>query len=163
MKRLLILALLGLALTGCGQAETFETMTDVYEEIAARPQFLQVVLPEEAAVPTLEQGDGSLYLCDGYTLSLQTFANTSLEEAFLQTTGFSRDRLTVLHRQQPACDRYDCAWTASGETGESVCRAVILDDGHYRYAVTVMAPAETAGELNGTWQKLLGTVGLSTD
>ena len=163
-KKFTILALLCLLLTGCGTKETFETVDDLYVQPAAQPQFLHVNLPEEAAVPTLEhEGNGSVYLCDGYTMTMQVLPGGSLDTTLSQLTGFSTDRLTLMHTKQAKTDRYECVWTSAGEGMEQVGRLVILDDGNYHYAVTVMAPADTAGELTQTWQKLLNSAALSTD
>jgi VCBS repeat-containing protein len=68
-----------------------------------------------------------------------------------------------MHTKQAETDRYESVWSAVGEGEDQVGRLVILDDGNYHYAVTVMAPAETAGELTKTWQKLLNSAVISTD
>ena len=157
-------ALLCLLLTGCGAKETFETVDDLYVQPAAQPQFLHLDMPEEAAVPTLEhEQTGSIYLCDGYTMTVQVLPGDSLDSTLSRLTGFTTDRLTLMHTKQADTDRYECVWTAAGEGDDQVGRLVILDDGNFHYAVTVMAPAETAGELTQTWQKLLNSAVLSTD
>ena len=153
-----------LLLTGCGAQETFETVNDQHISAAASPQFLNVELPEEAAAPTLGQEDaGNLYLCDGYTIAVQTMPGGNLDATLSQLTGFSSERLTLMHTKQPEAERYECVWTAAGEGGDQVGRLVILDDGNYHYAVTVMAPAQTAGALTETWQELMNSVRISTD
>ena len=163
-KKLAIMAFLCLLLTGCGAQETFETVDDLYVQPAAQPKFLHLDMPEEAAVPTLEREDtGSIYLCDGYTMTVQVLPGGSLDSTLSQLTGFTSDRLTMMHTKQAEADRYECVWTAAGEGEDHVGRLVILDDGNYHYAVTVMAPAETAGELTQTWQKLLNSAVISTD
>lgn len=163
-KRLVSLFLVGVLLTGCGAAETFETVDDLYVQPAAQPQFIHLELPEEAAVPTMEsEKNGSIYLCDGYTLTVQTLAGGDMDMTLSQLTGFTSGDLTLMHTKQVATDRYECVWTAAGEPDDQVCRAVILDDGSYHYAVTVMAPAQTAGQLTATWQALLDSVAVSTD
>lgn len=163
-KKLAIMALLCVLLTGCTAKETFETVDDLYVQPAAQPQFLHLDMPEEAAVPTLEhETTGSIYLCDGYTMTVQVLPGGSLDTTLAQLTGFPSDRLTTMHTKQADVDRYECVWTAAGEGEDQVGRLVVLDDGSYHYAVTVMAPAETAGQLTKTWQKLLNSAVLSTD
>lgn len=163
-KILVILACLCLLLAGCGAKETFETVDDLYAQPAAQPQFLHIDLPEEAATPTLEQEEtGSVYLCDGYTMTVQILPGGSLDTTLTQLTGFTSDRLTVMHTRQSDTDRYECVWSAAGEGEDHVGRLVILDDGAYHYAVTVMAPEETAGSLTKTWQTLLNSAAISTD
>ena len=164
MKKLAIFGLLCLLLTGCGAKETFETVDDLYLQPAAQPQFLHLDMPEEAAVPTMEhEENGSVYLCDGYTMTVQVLPGDSLDATLNQLTGFTSDRLTLMHTKQAETDRYESVWSAVGEGEDQVGRLVILDDGNYHYAVTVMAPAETAGELTKTWQKLLNSAVISTD
>ena len=163
-KLIVIATLLCLLLAGCGAQETFETVNDLYVPVSAQPQFLHVTLPEEAAVPALEhESAGSIYLCDGYTMTVQTLPGGNLDSTLTQLTGFNSDRLTLLHISQPEADRYTCAWSAAGEGTEQVGRLVLLDDGQFHYAVTVMAPAENAAALSETWQKLLDSVAISTD
>ena len=58
---------------------------------------------------------------------------------------------------KPYMPRYDCAWTAAGETGSRIGRATILDDGNYHYTMTVMADSADAGTLQETWQELFAT------
>ena len=71
------------------------------------------------------------------------------------------DQITMMEREQGDYLRYECVWSAAAEEGEQVARSVILDDGYYHYAVTVMADFASAGELAQTWQELLGSVSLS--
>ena len=163
-KRIVCLLLLGLLLTGCGARETFETVADLYEQPAAVAQNLHLDLPKEAAAPAVASEDaGNLYICDGYTLTVQTVSGGSLDATLSQVTGFTSDRLTVMHTKQADADRYECVWTCAGETGDQVGRTVVLDDGSYHYAVSVMAPAEKAGDLSQTWRDLLASISISTD
>ena len=156
MKKLVILTMLTLLLTGCGGELTYETVTDVYqtpENIAA--QKVAVALPEEAAQSVMG-GDqqGRLYFCDGYTVSVQTLAAGDLDATLRAVTGYGRDALTLMEQQQGTCKRYDCVWTCVGEGGDHVGRTAILDDGTYHYVLTAMAEAENAGKLSAAWQKL---------
>lgn len=157
MRKLSLMLTLVLLLAGCAPAEDFETMSDVYEEpgqIAASNVFVQ--LPEEAAVPTMEtQEGGSLYLCDGFSLALQTFHSGDLHATLKSVTGYDRDRLLVMERRQDMLMRYECAWTAVGEGGDQVARTVVLDDGNYHYTLTLMTDADSAGRLAATWQNIL--------
>jgi hypothetical protein len=53
--------------------------------------------------------------------------------------------------------RYDCVWTAAGETGLQLGRACVLEDGNYHYVLSVMAPEEETGRLREVWQNLFET------
>lgn len=166
MKKQILAVLLALGLTGCGAQQTFETVEDMAmtPESASAMQ-LQFMLPEEAASPVMENSEaGQIYICDGYTITVQTAPAGDLDETLLQTTGYRKENLSVIQTQKQGVRRYDCVWTCMGEAGDQVGRAVILDDGIHHYTVSVMAPAETAGQLTGTWQEMLCSVSLvSTD
>ena len=58
---------------------------------------------------------------------------------------------------------YEYVWSAAGECEEQMCRGIILDDGAFHYAVTVMADYSQAGEQQQTWQELLNSVTINTD
>ncbi len=164
MKKLIWLILFIPVLAGCTASETFETLMDTMDMPAmATVQSVSVSLPEEA-VSTVLQNDSAnkLYFCDGYTVSVQTMAGGDLDRTLRQCTGFGRDGLTMLERQQGTATRYEAVWCAAGEGNEQICRCVLLDDGSYHYAVTVMAEAEQAGELTAVWQHILDSVTLHT-
>jgi len=159
MKKLWVLLCALLMLTGCSQP-TFETVTDLYQD-GPLPQAKSICLelPQEAAMPTMESEEsGKLYLCDGYSIAVQTLSGGDLDGTLRQLTGFSRDSLTVMERKTGGISRYDCVWTAAGEGQEQTCRCVVLDDGVYHYAVTVMSDSVDAGKLQETWQSILGSV-----
>ena len=149
-------------LTGCGVQETFETVDDLYVVPASVAMGrLSLSLPEETTMQVMALSDENrLYFCDGYTLVVQTMESGNLEETFRQTTGFSKEELIPIKTNHYGADRYDCVWMAAGEAGDQICRAAILDDGNYHYCVTVMAPANTAGELTETWNDLLNTLSI---
>lgn len=162
MKKCWILLVFVLFLTGCGSQETFETLSDIWAVPAAATKHqVQVLLPEEAAIPSMEAGDGSkLYLCDGYTVTVQTMDAGDLDRTLRQATGFSKDALTVMETLRDGFKCYECVWCAAGEGEDAVCRAVIMDDGSCHYVVTVMANYTQAGDLSATWQHILDSVTL---
>lgn len=166
MKKIVVVLFMALLLTGCSAQQTLETISDAFDVSAmAKTQQIQLSLPEEAAVESMENEDaGKLYLCDGYCVTVQTMDAGDLDRTLRQTTGFSKDKLTVIKTRTGDYSRYDCAWTATGEGGDQTCRGVVLDDGYYHYVVTVMADANKAGELSATWQHILDSASLiSTD
>ena len=166
MKKVWVLFMLALALTGCGTQQAMETISDEFDVSAmAEVQQINLSLPEEAAVATLECADaGKLYLCDGYSVTVQTMEAGDLDRTLRNATGFSKEQLTVMQTSPGAFVRYDCVWCAVGEGGDQTCRGIVLDDGNYHYVVTVMADATMAGELTATWQHILDSAKLvSTD
>ena len=164
MKKCTILIALCLLLTGCGAQQTMETISDDYVKSLAAPMQLRLTVPEDAAVQTMGNDEaGKLYLCDGYTVTVQTFASGDLNSTVRSLCGFDTDHLTVIKTSSNELDQYRWVWTSIGETGEQVGKAMVLDDGNYHYALTVMAEAATAGQLDQIWQEIFSSVTLSID
>ena len=143
-----ILALI-LCLTGCGSLQTYETLSDVPVEMTQpTPKTVFLELPESSARPVMQSDSGDrLYLCDGYTISVQVFASGDLEKTLREITGHSTAQLQLIKTKQDALACYDCVWTAAGEEGLQTGRLHLLDDGNYHYAVSVMADAALSGQL----------------
>lgn len=162
MKKLLLFLMMSVLLLGCSAEPVFEQVEDVYGGTLREPGALQVMVPEKASVLTAA-GDstGQLYFCDGYTLTVQTLSGGDLDRSFRSVTGYGKDALTVLETLRQGVPCYSCAWTSAGEAGDQVGHMVLLDDGAYHYAVTVMADADRAGELSETWDQILNRVTLS--
>ena len=164
MKKACILLIIALLLGGCATQPVFETVSDQVDAPAmVQMRQLVVALPKEATAPILQSEEsGKMYLCDGYSLSIQTMEAGDLDATMRSLTGFAREQLTVMETAKHGVRRYDCVWSAAGEGGDQVARAVILDDGSYHYAVTVMADFASAGDLAATWKSILDTVTLET-
>ena len=156
MKKVGMILLMCLLMTGCAAKETFETISDVYDIPAmAAPGQLMLSLPENAVMMTMaDTEDRKLYLCDGYSVTTQILEGGDIERTFRHATGFEKDSLTVIETRQDDCKRYDCAWSAVGEGGDQVFRCVILDDGQQHYTVTLCTEASIAGELTGIWSDI---------
>lgn len=157
-----IIVLLGL-LTGCGAQETLETVADVpVQPVSAPMQQILLELPEEVATPVMESPEhGKLYVCDGYTLSVQTLAAGDLSKSLHTVTGFSKERLQVMETQQKDTKRYESVWAAAGDPQMQLGRVCILDDGNYHYVLTAMANADRAGQLQETWNTLFSSFRLT--
>lgn len=164
MKKCWIVAVLMLLLTGCGAQETFETLTDDYIKPASAPLWQMVLdVPQDATVTVLQGEDsGKLYLCDGYTVAVQTMASGDLKEALRTLTGYEKEELTLMQTLQEGAKRYECVWAAAGEGENQVGRACLLDDGNYIYAVTAMAGESKAGDLMPVWQELFSSFRLAS-
>lgn len=165
MKRIWIILICALCLSGCSSTQVMETISDDLavsaQAVASR---VEISLPAEEDATVLSADDGSkLYLCEDYVVTVQTLSGGDLERSVQAVTGFEKDSLTVIKTDRDGLVSYECAWCAAGEGTDQVCRTVILDDGTYHYAVTVMADYTQAGALNETWQAVLDSVALSTD
>lgn len=164
MKRIMILMLCACLLAGCKSPEAYETMTDLYY-IPETPEPAQITLwlPETGALSVLEnQENGKLYLCDGYSVAVQTMAAGDMDATLSAATGYSREQLHGIGWQRDGVARYECAWASVGETGDQIGRTIVLDDGAYHYVVTVMGQADLAGSLAQTWADITDSVALHT-
>ena len=144
-------------------AETFETVgDDLLQPVMGQIRQIDLDLPESAAAPVMNEDDGGkLYLCDGYVLTVQTLDGGDLNRTVRNLSGFSVEDITILETHTQGIKRYDWVWSAAGEGGDQVGRAVVLDDGSHHYCVTVMADEQTAGSLDDQWTRLFATVALS--
>lgn len=164
MRMICLALLVALCLCGCGAQQTLETVTDeIVTPVVATAQQVQLSLPEGAMLEVAESEDtGKLYLCENYTVAVQTLESGDLDRTLRTVTGYGKEELTLLQLRQGEFDRYECAWASAGEE-QQVGRTLILDDGSYHYTVTVMAPAALAGELSEDWQGLMASVRLGQD
>ena len=166
MKKLWLMIVAAIVFSGCSTRQTMETISDSMDiPVAASLQQLEITLPSEASIPTLLSEDGArLYECEDYTLCVQTLESGDLDRTLRRITGFAKDGLTVMTTQSDGLKRHSCVWSAAGEGGDHVGRAVVLDDGNYHYAVSVMAEFSKAGNLSEKWKELFDSVNLtSTD
>ncbi len=162
MKKCLLIILCCLILNGCAAEETFETVADEQAQPVMAPvREMTMELPSEAASPTVESDSGRIYLCDGYEISVQTFASGDLNQTIQTISGYTRQELTVMHRELDALDRYDFVWASAGETGDRVGRAAILDDGSYHYVLMVLGDAEIAHAKLPDWSYMFGSFRLA--
>ena len=154
MKKVLVVLLLALLMTGCKEQEVYETMKDTVQTQAPGVKMeILLDLPVDASRQVISsEENGDVYFCNDYVLTVNTVASGDLQKTFLQATGFTPEQLTVLQTRQGDSIRYSCVWTAAGEGGDQVGRCAVLDDGNYHYVLTAMADASVAGELaEGAW------------
>ncbi len=164
MKKCIVLLVpVLLLLMGCEAQQTLETVNDVLAQpVSAQVQQVLLDMPQEAAAPAMEDDvTGKLWLCDGYTLTMQTVEAGDLEKTLRSVTGFPKSELAVVETAQGDVKRYECVWTAAGETEPQVCRACVLDDGSYHYILTAMAGESQAGQLRETFQTLFNSFRLA--
>ena len=112
------------------------------------------LLPEEAAAPTVESENGSLYICQGYEIGIQTLEAGDLDATIRSVSGYGAEDLTLIRTVVGDMDRYDFVWACAGETGDRVGRGAVLDDGNYHYVLTVISDVEDAVQFEEVWQKM---------
>ena len=162
MKCVLPIMLCVSLLMGCAGPKTYETMTDFYyAPEPPKPAEVALWLPENATLDVLkDETAGTLYLCDGYTVSVQTMESGDLDATLCAVTGYGKQALHGIGWQRDGISRYECAWASAGEGGDQIGRTVVLDDGDYHYVVTVMGQAELAGAMTDTWQTITDSAAL---
>lgn len=158
MKKFCLIMVLALLLTGCGAQETMETVNDPMDvPVAAQEGKIMVNLPEDAAATVMESEAGVLYLCDDYSVALQTLDGGDLDATLRLVTGYGREAISVMETERYGMDRYDFVWTSASEQGDQVGRGCIISDGSYHYCVSVMGGAEDYLENESSWDTLLSS------
>ena len=162
MKMILWAAVLSVLLTGCGSRENAEYVQDSPEgTVMALPREVTVDLPGEAAMPTMEQEGRRYYLCNDYEITLDRRPGGDLQQTIEDLTGYAPGDLTVLKTEEPGADRYEFVWVSSGEQGEQLGRAVVLDDGNYHYTLSVLRDAENTEKLQVVWRQVFSSFHLA--
>lgn len=160
MKKLLMVFAFVLLLTGCKAQQEMETVMDgVVQPKTAQKLEIVIDLPKTAAAAVMSTEEtGTVYFCDDFVLTMQTVDSGDLHKTLADTTGYTPEQLPVMETVQGDARRYDCVWTAAGETGDQVGRCAVLDDGNYHYILTVMADAAKSAELTeAVWNGLFSS------
>lgn len=162
LKKVLLVLMVLFLLTACSEP-VYETLGNVVHVGGNPAQPRQVLLsfPEDASLLTMS-GEERLYLCDGYTMTLQNCDAGDLGATVLWLTGKKLTDITMLETVCGDHKRKDFVWITNTEEGQQVCRGAILDDGVFHYCLTVMAPGEDAVDLRQTWNALFSSFCLET-
>ena len=162
MRKLLVITMVALLLAGCGTTEVFERVEDS-PNVPAMAQEKQVVLtlPDDAAAPVVNADGGRLFLCDGYDLTVQTLPGGDISRTVTALCGFNPEQVRMVQTQRQGNKCYEWVWSAAGEGGDQVGRAMVISDGTYHYCVCVMADAVTAGVLDGQWSAIFEGITLA--
>ncbi len=165
MKKLWVIPLIALLLAGCGKKQTLETITDVPDTpVVSAVRRIQVQLPPELSSPTLEGEDtGTLYLCDDYSITVQTLESGDLKRTIRDTTGMNKDNLQIIQTKQGDVKRYQWVWSTTGENGVQVGRGCILDDGAYHYVLTALTDEGKAEMVQSQWKEIFASFTLATE
>lgn len=162
MKKVWMLVVLTLLLTGCGAEITMETVADeLVQAASAQPKQIQVELPEEAVLPVMETDNGKLYLCKDYDVQIQTLDGGDLAKTIRTVTGYDAEDLTVMQTAEGEFARSEFVWSAAGELGDQLCRAAIMDDGSYHYVLCAMIGADKAEEYREIWNGMFESFGVA--
>lgn len=162
LRKWIMVILVIVLMSGCAAPEELETVSDVYvEEIPAAGEIV-LSLPDDAGEEAIcADPTGTLYVCENYTITMQTLPGGDLQRTLKTVTGYEADRLTVLQTCQKDLDSFRTVWTSAGENGDQLGQAEILSDGNYHYVLSVMAQADLAEELRETWQALFDSFEVS--
>ena len=159
MKKLWLFVLTAVLLAGCSKQTALETVSDVLDVPTAVPmQQILVQLPPELSTPAMQNAEvGTLYLCDTYSVTVQTAAGGDLQRTIRGATGMEKEDLQIIETAQGDCRRYQWVWTANTEEGIQIGRGCILDDGSYHYVLTALAEEKAAEQLRPVWQEMFSS------
>ena len=165
MKKLWVLPILALLLVGCGSEKTLETVGDVEETpVVATMQRVLLQLPEELSSPVLQsEKTGTLYICDDYSVTVQTVSAGDLNKTIHNATGMDREDLQIMQTEENGIKRYRWVWSTGGENGIQVGKGCILDDGTYHYVLTALADEKAAARVQPAWQEMFGSFRLAQE
>ena len=159
MKKLVWIFLIAVLLTGCSKNATLETVSDVWDvPTTASMQQILVQLPPELSVPAMKNDEvGTLYLCDDYSVTVQTVEAGDLQKTIRNATGMEKDNLQIIETRQGPIKCYQWVWTANTEEGIQIGRGCVLDDGSYHYVLTALAEEKAAEQLRPVWQEMFSS------
>lgn len=146
-------------LCGCSAQSVWETVDDELPA-AATVYEMQVALPEQA-VQVESSGSAALYEVGEMEIITSTFAARDLDAAVRMVSGFAADRLTILQTERFDLPEYQFAWYSQTAEGGKLCRADVVMDGMYCYAVVCSAP-EGQRDFAAQCQQVFSTFGLFT-
>ena len=107
MKKLWVIPLIALLFAGCGKQPTMESITDVPDTpVVSTVQRIQLQLPPELSAPALQGEEGALYLCDDYSVTVQTVEAGDLQRTIRNATGMDKEKLQIVQTRQGDTKRY---------------------------------------------------------
>lgn len=151
MRRLVWLMMV-LMLTGCGAAETYETVDDeLVVAVMPDPREMHYWLAQDPVMPAMESENGTLYLCGDYDVMAQTLPGGDLERSVSAVSGYTPEELTLIQTGTGDVDKYEFVWTSATESGHQIGRATLFDDGDYHYVLSATIDAELMEEYQEIW------------
>lgn len=131
------------------------------QTLAGKPAQISVTLPDGAVAPVLERDTEQVYTAGDYEIIIETLSSGDVDGTIRTLSGYEREKLTVMETKQGDLSRYDFVWTAAGEEGDLLGRAVILDDGSYHYCMTVLRDAATRQNTQIVWNDVFESFSLA--
>lgn len=165
MKKLWVIPILALLLAGCGNEKALETISDMEDApVVAAEQRVLLQLPEELSAPVLQsEKTGTLYICDDYSVTVQTVSAGDIDKTIRNATGMNREDLQIMQTQENGVKRYRWVWATGGENGVQVGRGCILDDGTYHYVLTALADEKASSRVQPAWKEIFGSFRLAQE
>lgn len=165
MKKLWVIPILALLLVGCGGEKALETVSDTEDTpVVATMQRVLLQLPKELSTPVLQsEKTGTLYVCDDYSVTVQTVDAGDLNATIRNATGMNREDLQIMQTEEKGIKRYRWVWSTGGENGVQVGRGCVLDDGHYHYVLTVLADEDAVSKVQSVWKEIFGSFRLAQE
>lgn len=161
MKKCWVMILLSFLLCGCASEETFETISDdIVAPVMAQPREITVRLPGNAVAPVLESDSEQVYLAEEYEIVIEKTSSGDLNSTIQTLSGYNKDQLTVMETQWEDVTRYEFVWVSTGEVGDRLGRAVILDDGSYHYCMSVLRDAASVENSQIVWSDVFNSFAL---
>jgi len=166
VKRVLILFLLPLLLSACGNpAAPAETVTDVVlvEDLtASAPCRITLAIPDGAQLQPEEGAGMSRYLAEDGDFCIDTgsFLAYSPDSAIRQLTGFDRDELDIITTRRFGLPEYRMVWCQTENGCCRVSRASLVEDGQRYYAVVFSAPESSVAGYSGLMREVFASFGL---
>ena len=161
MKKVCLL-LIGLLLCGCTSQETLETISDeIVAPVMAQPREISVRLPDNTLAPVLDSEAQQIYISEQYEIAIETLSAGDVNATVQNLSGYSKDQLTVMETQWEDITRYEFVWVSTGEQGDRLGRAVILDDGQYHYCLSVLRDAAETESCQVVWRDVFGSFTLT--
>lgn len=164
MKRYLVLLCMLLALLGgCARAEVvWETVDDgIVQPVSAASEPMQIMfdVPEGAELVGLTEDWRAYRQPDGdYTITARTLAAADLDEAVCAVSGYSMDALRAVLRDQEG--RCCFGWYVPETDGGRLCRAEILSDHDYYYALVFDVREDAGTTYHSTEEQVFASFGL---
>ena len=171
-KQVWLLAALSLLfLSACKPAAepVWETVDDldVVQTVGIQDTYTMVFdVPMDAVMDTAatqsgrtvyEQKDGD------YEIVCETFPASGIEGIVRRLTGFEKDKLDVIETTRFGLPEYRFAWCSDSEEGSRVCRADVIFEAPYCYALTFSVREDAASRYHSTQEQTFASMSLFTD
>ena len=165
----ILMAALALLLSGCAAQYTWETVDDTVPAsaeasapacrltLAAAEDVLEPVFSDDGRTAVYEQKDGD------YEITAQTMRAADRNDIVQRLSGFAPEQIEVVQTQRFGMPEYQFAWYASGEEGGRLCRADVLCDGDWCYAVTFSVKEECGSACDAAAERVFASICLNAD